>query len=117
MQSRPLCPSCNSRPVAVNYKTEERVHYRSQCDACLRKGKKVKAKSPAWYQAGYRKKPHCEHCGFEAKLPEEQLRVFYVDGNLKNNDRVNLRTVCLNCQPVVYKSRLPWKSADQSPGF
>lgn len=117
MNQRPLCPTCNIRPVAVNYKTEERVHYRSQCDACLRKGKKIKTKPPAWYQSGYRKKPACERCGFEAELPEKQLSVFYIDGNLKNNDRVNLKTVCLNCQQVVHKSRLPWKPADSVTGF
>lgn len=118
MENRPLCPTCNTNPVAVNYKTEERTHYRRQCDACLRKGKKVKPQSPGWYKAGYRKKPACEMCGFEAKLPDKQLNVFHVDGNLKNNDRVNLKTVCLNCTIEVYAKRnLKWKPADSVVGF
>ena len=114
---RPICPSCNERAVAINYVKEDVQHYRAQCDMCLRKGKKLKAKPPAWYQKGYRKKPHCEKCGFVAELPDKQLQVFHVDGNLKNTDWVNLKTVCLNCQPVVYKSRVPWKVEKPVPGF
>ena len=103
--------------VAVNYIKENVQHYRSQCDVCLRKGKKLKPARPLWVLKGYKKKSHCEKCGFEAELPDQQLRIFHVDGNLKNADWVNLRTVCLNCQPMVYKSRLPWKMEIPVPGF
>ena len=117
MENRGLCPACSDRPVAVNYISEGIKHYRSRCDACIRKGKKPAKKPPAWYRAGYRKKPQCDHCGFTAKLPDKQLHVYHVDGNLKNVDRVNLRTVCLNCQQVLYQERLPWKVSDHVPGF
>jgi len=117
MKSRGLCPACNARDVAVNYVKEGITHYRSRCDICLRKGKKVAAKRPAWYRAGYRIKPQCDHCGFVAKLPDKQLHVYHVDGNLKNVDRVNLRTVCLNCQQVLYLERLPWKPAERLSDF
>jgi hypothetical protein len=50
-------------------------------------------------------------------MPDKQLNVYHVDGNLKNIDRVNLRTVCLNCQPLLYRERLPWKPAESVPGF
>jgi hypothetical protein len=114
---RPWCQTCKDRLVAVNYVKENVQHYRSQCDVCLRKGKKIKATPPLWAKRGYQKKPHCEKCGFVAELPDQQLRVFHVDGNLKNVDWVNLKTICLNCQPMVYKSRVPWKPADPVPGF
>jgi hypothetical protein len=114
---RPICPTCTERPVAVNCHKNEQVYYRKQCDRCLRKGKKLKPHPPLWALRGYKKKPQCEKCGFSADMPDKQLQVFHVDGNLKNVDWVNLKTVCLNCQPVVYKSRLPWKPAGPVPGF
>lgn len=114
---RPLCPVCNERTVAINYIKEDITHYRSRCDACARKGKKLKPKSPAWYRAGYRKKPACELCGFVAKS-EKQLNVFHIDGNQKNVDRMNLKTVCLNCTHEVITSRkLHWKPADVTADF
>jgi hypothetical protein len=117
MENRLLCPVCNSRPVAINYIKEGVSHYRSRCDICIRKGKKIKPAAPAWFKLGYRKKAQCEKCGFKAKLPEQQLNVFHVDGNLKNNDRNNLKTVCLNCTAEIYKSKLPWKSSPVVPDF
>lgn len=117
MNNRKLCPTCSTRPVAVNYIKEGLVHYRSMCTSCIHKGRKIKPAPPSWFKTGYRKKPHCEKCGFKAKHPEDQLRVFYLDGNLRNNTWTNLKTICLNCQQEVYKSRLPWKAADLVPDF
>ena len=112
---RKVCPACNQRPVAINYIKEDITHYRSVCDVCARAGRKDK-KIPAWYKSGYRKKPSCEKCGFKFKFAE-QSGVFYVDGNLKNNNHFNLKTVCLNCVQEVHKSRLPWKPAPLVPDF
>lgn len=116
MEKRNLCPVCNEKPVAVNYVKEDVVHYRKMCDSCIRKGKKIKPAAPLWYKLGYRKKPQCEHCGFKFKLTEQSL-VYHVDGNLKNNDRTNLKTVCLNCSKELYKSKVPWKSSPVVPDF
>lgn len=117
MSLRKLCPTCNSHPVAVNYHDKEgRIHYRKLCTSCIHKGRKAKLPAPAWFKSGYRKKEKCERCGFKAKHPE-QLGVFYVDGNLRNNTATNLRTICLNCQIDVYKSKLPWQAADLVPDF
>jgi hypothetical protein len=113
---RNLCPTCNQRPVAVNYIREGVTHYRRMCDVCARLGKKIKPKPPAWFVSGYRKKPQCERCSFKFKHPE-QSGVFYTDGNLKNNNWINLKTICLNCQQEVYKSRLPWKQGPLVPDF
>ena len=43
--------------------------------------------------------------------------VFYVDGNLRNNNHFNLKTVCLNCCQEVYRSKLPWKRSTLTPDY
>jgi hypothetical protein len=86
--TRPLCPTCNARPVAVNCHHSETTYYRRQCDACLRIGKKLKPKAPAWAISGYKKKERCELCNFKAKHIK-QLFVYHVDGNLKNTNAFN----------------------------
>jgi hypothetical protein len=117
MSPRKLCPTCNQRPVAINCVKNEKTYYRKVCDICSRIGKKLKPKPPSWAQSGYTKKVQCERCGFKAKYVPDQLGVFYVDGNLKNNNWLNLKTVCLNCQQEIYKSKLPWKPAPIVPDF
>ncbi len=42
------------------------------------------------------KKEYCEECSFVAKH-RVQLDVDHVDGNKKNNDLSNLKTLCANC--------------------
>lgn len=42
------------------------------------------------------KKPYCEKCGF-VPIVVAQLDVDHVDGDSKNNDFNNLRTLCANC--------------------
>jgi hypothetical protein len=108
MKLRPLCSVCKQRPVAINYVKQDITYYRKKCDPCGRKEEKLKPKPAAWVKAGYKKKPHCEKCGFQAKLLD-QLQVFHLDGNLKNTDWANLKTICANCAIEVYKSKLPWK--------
>ena len=115
MKKRELCGVCNVNAQAVNYIKDGVYHYRSRCAACIRKGHKIK-RVTGWQKSGYTKKPQCDKCGFKFKFPE-QSAVFYVDGNLKNNAWVNLKTLCLNCVQEVYKSRLPWKPAEIVPDF
>jgi len=116
MLERQLCPICHVNPVAVNYVKEDVTHYRNSCTSCIRKGKKLKPEPPAWARSGYKKKPQCEKCGFKFKFLE-QSNVFYVDGNLKNNNWANLKTICLNCQQEIYKSKLSWKPGTIVPDF
>ena len=104
---RPICKVCNQRVVAVNYTKEERVHYRSRCDVCIKKNKKLKPAEPQWKLAGYKKKPTCDHCGFRARYAS-QLLVYHCDGNLHNTNAANLRTVCLNCVEEVKRLDVPW---------
>jgi hypothetical protein len=115
MHKRELCKSCGINPRAINYVKDEVYHYRSMCAACIRANRKIK-QVPLWAKSGYTKKPHCDKCGFKFKFAE-QSNVFYVDGNLKNNNWVNLKTLCLNCIQDVYKSKLPWKPAEIVPDF
>ena len=116
MLKRDLCPNCHNNPVAVNYIRDGIRHYRNSCATCIRIGRKLKPEPSAWAKSGYKKKPQCEKCGFKFKLPE-QSNVFYVDGNLKNNNWLNLKTICLNCQQEVYKSKLSWKPSPIVPDF
>jgi hypothetical protein len=116
MLERPLCPTCFERPVAVNYLTENGPRYRGVCDACARKGKKLKPVPPQWFKRGYRKHSQCEQCGFTFRLQEQSL-VYHVDGNLNNCDHNNLKTVCLNCRVAINKGRLSWKPAKPTTGF
>ena len=116
MLTRELCPNCRNNPVAINYIRDGVRHYRNSCIACIRKGRKRRPEPPAWVKSGYKKKPACEKCGFKFKF-NEQSNVFYVDGNLKNQNSFNLKTICLNCQSEVYKSKLAWKSAPIIPDF
>lgn len=117
MLKRDLCPICHSNPVAVNYVRDGVTHYRNSCASCIRKRKKLKPQPPAWVRTGYKKKAWCELCNFHAKNPVKQLFVYHVDGNLKNNDWANLKTICANCQIDILGSRLPWKPAPIIPDF
>lgn len=114
--TRPLCPVCNSRPVAVNCHRHGRIYYRKVCDVCARAGKKYKP-VPAWFKAGYRKKAVCDKCGYKAKYPDKQMTVYYADGNLRNTSSLNLKSVCLNCRVELAHSKLPWKEAPLTPDF
>jgi len=69
---------------------------------------------PNWVKTGYRKKPHCEKCGFKAKY-KEQLFVYHIDGNLNNTSTFNLKTVCANCQYEIAHDGLGWVQGDLVP--
>jgi len=115
---RPICTSCNNhRPVAVNCYKNGKAYYRKQCDSCIRSNQKLKPVPPQWYKRGYRKKPACELCGFKAVLLEKQLLVYHVDGDLRNTDRINLKTICLNCEQAMKQKRLNWKPATVEADF
>jgi rRNA maturation protein Nop10 len=107
MEQRKICPYCNLNYVAVNYHKNGKIHYRSKCDKCAKK-KATKFMPPGWMRSGYKLKDKCEKCGFKLKYPE-QSSVFYIDGNLTNNDRYNLKTVCANCAIELAHSSLGWK--------
>tara|TARA_R110000796_G_scaffold46462_14_gene112264 strand:- start:15657 stop:15914 length:258 start_codon:yes stop_codon:yes gene_type:complete len=82
--------------------------------SCIRKGKTKKPIRPAWALAGYKKKDRCERCGFKAKT-HKQLFVFYVDGDKRNNNNTNLKTICANCAIEIENKGGGWLPADLIP--
>lgn len=109
--SRPICKACARNPAAINCHRNDRVYYRSRCDACIRKGRKQKPAVPRWQSTGYKKKMVCDRCGFRAKSTA-QILVYHMDGNLNNSELRNLKSICLNCSIEVTRSDLPWRRGD-----
>lgn len=107
--SRPLCRICSGNPAAINYKIENKTYYRRICAGCARKKRRTR-ELPAWTKAGYKKKLVCERCNFKCNT-HSQMFVFYLDGNLKNNNWVNLRTVCANCRIELNSSNTTWRES------
>lgn len=108
---RPLCKACQRNFAAINCYRNGKVHYRSRCDVCIRRGRKQKPAKPRWQLAGYKKKLVCDRCGFRAKHAAQTL-VYHVDGNLNNNNLNNLKSICLNCTIEVTRLDLPWRRGD-----
>ena len=77
----------------------------------VKKTKKKIGGVTALQRSGYRKKSKCELCGFKAQT-QLQLDVLFVDGNLRNTNNTNLKTVCANCQRLSSVKRLGWKIGD-----
>ena len=111
---RPICKVCNQRPRAVAYHKYDRVYYRSRCDHCIRRDRTARPQEPGWRRAGYEKKKTCDRCRFRARY-QGQLMVYYVDGDLRNNDLRNLRTICQNCAVEVTRLDLPWRPGGLEP--
>ena len=53
---RPICAKCNKNFCAINYKKNNVYHFRSMCDECGRKNKKLKPRINNWEKSGYKKK-------------------------------------------------------------
>ncbi len=111
LMTRPMCPVCNKNYCAANYYRKGIRYYRSKCEDCIRKNKNLKVTEPRWKKLGYKKKLTCDLCGFR-RLYDSQLVVFHIDGNLNNNQLINLRTICLNCVETVKRKEPIWKQGD-----
>lgn len=108
---RPICKDCNKNFCAINYIRAGITHYRSICDECGRKKKKLQPRKANWTKSGYKKKTTCDLCGFQS-LFTSQITVFHIDGDLENINLTNLRSICLNCVEVVKKKEITWKRGD-----
>jgi len=108
---RPICKTCNKNVCAVNYKRNDITHYRTSCDECGRKKKKLSTRVPSWQTAGYKKKTTCDSCGFHSIYPSQTV-VYHIDGDLKNVKFNNLRTICLNCIEVIKRKEVTWRRGD-----
>ena len=96
------------------YRKYDRVYYRSRCGVCVAKNKQQRAPVPRWQSAGYRKKNTCDRCGFQARHAS-QLMVYHVNGDLRDSELRNLKTVCLNCAALITRQDLPWRRGDLEP--
>lgn len=110
-QVRPLCKTCKTRPCAVNYHNGERIHYRSRCERCWKQKRQQSYSKPVWQLRGYQKKNTCERCGYRSNI-SQVFGVYCVDGDLKNTQPNNLRTVCANCQILLSVSNQGWANAE-----
>lgn len=108
---RPICKLCNKNYRAINYIKNSITHYRSICDECGKKKPKAKNRQTLWQKAGYKKKQICDICGFKSLYPS-QMTVFHIDGDLRNINFSNLRSICLNCVEVVKRKEVTWKRGD-----
>lgn len=112
---RPLCSLCHGNLAAINYIKGKKIYYRKICAGCSRKNKKTR-EIAGWTRNGYKKKLVCERCNFKAKN-SNQIFVFYLDGNLKNNSWVNLRSVCANCRIELNSSKTTWRESPLVPDY
>ena len=103
---------CKAKPRAYAYKKKDRIYWRRLCDTCNRKKsqKRIGGITPL-QRSGYKKRRKCELCGFKAQ-DQSQLDVFFVDGNFRNVNETNLKTVCANCQRLGGVRRLGWRVGD-----
>jgi len=111
---RAICPICNQHPVAINYYRQEKTYYRTACTPCIHRKRKPQPTIASWIRSGYKKRDKCERCGFKFKL-SSQSAVYHIDGNDRNCNWANLKTICLNCQHEV--ARTHWKPGALTPDF
>ena len=116
-----ICSTCFiQKPLSdFNKVNKDRPHRHSNCKPCNKRKRqqwldanpdKAKAlkdkKNKTRFAYSQHKKDHCDECGFKAKH-SCQLDVDHVNGNHKDNDINNLRTLCANCHR--YKT---WQNND-----
>jgi len=96
-RTRPLCENCKVTLAKSNGISKHGFNkWHKYCVECSKA-----AYNPKF---GYllHKKNKCEKCSF---IPEDkcQLDIVYKDGNKKNKEKTNLKTLCANCNRVYQK--------------
>ena len=115
---RGICPICNKRLVKRQGKTKLGfIYYGKMCDMCYKiKGGRYNKSHHRKRANGTRvdsRRPYLEHKGFKCEnsyctatiVHSSQLEVHHIDKNNKNNDRVNLITLCANCHRLEHLPR------------
>lgn len=95
--NRTLCKNCNlqlSKPNGISKHGFTKWH--KYCSSC------AKTLYDPKHSHRINKKTKCDVCRFEAK-DKCQLDLIYLDGNAKNKDVKNLRTICANCSRLYKK--------------
>lgn len=111
MVIRPICKVCNKLPRAPAYYRNNKRYYRSRCNTCIAKNKKLKVPIPRWQSKGYKKKTACDLCHFKSQY-SSQILVYHIDGDLNNCEFINLRSICLCCVEVVKRKNFTWRIGD-----
>jgi len=94
---RPLCSNCKIAPSKSNGISKHGFKkYHKYCSSCSKA-----AYNPKFGFALF-KKNHCEKCNF---IPKDscQLDLIYKDGNIKNKEKSNIKTLCANCSRLFNK--------------
>jgi hypothetical protein len=95
--NRPFCKQCKSALAKANGITKNGFKkWHKYCSGC------AKAAYNPKYGYLLHKKSQCEACGFTA-VDKCQLDVVYRDGNKKNKDKSNIKTICANCNRLANK--------------
>ena len=95
--NRPFCKQCKSALAKANGVTKHGFKkWHKYCSNC------AKAAYNPKYGYLLNKKSYCEGCGFIA-VDKCQLDIMYLDGNKKNKDKSNIKTLCANCNRLVNK--------------
>jgi hypothetical protein len=95
--SRPLCDNCKTSLAKQNGTSKHGFKkWHKYCSTC------AKAAYDEKFGFLLNKKNKCEKCGF---IPEDkcQLDIIYKDGNNKNKEKSNMRTLCANCNRLHQK--------------
>jgi len=95
--NRPLCSNCKVAPSKSNGISKYGFKkYHKYCSSCSKA-----AYNPKFGFTLF-KKNHCEKCNF---IPEDscQLDLVYKDGNNKNKEKTNIKTLCANCSRLYSK--------------
>lgn len=95
--NRPFCKQCKSALAKANGVSKHGFKkWHKYCSNC------AKAAYNPKYGYLLNKKPHCEVCGFIA-VDKCQLDIVYLDGNKKNKNKSNIKTICANCNRLANK--------------
>ena len=95
--SRPLCEQCKVSLAKQNGVSKHGFKkWHKYCSSC------AKAAYDEKFGFLLNKKNKCDKCNF---LPEDkcQLDIVYKDGDKKNKEKANMRTLCANCNRLHQK--------------
>ena len=96
--NRKLCAACKLQLVKPNGKSKHGfTKWHKYCSSCAKIIYGAKSEKNI-------KNKTCESCGFKA-IDKCQLDLVYLDGNNKNNDKSNVKTLCANCSRIYQKNK------------
>lgn len=95
---RKFCSNCELQLVKPNGKSKHGfTKWHKYCSSCAKSKYDKTSKTII-------KNKTCEVCGFKA-IDKCQLDLIYLDGNNKNKDNLNVKTLCANCNRIYQKNK------------